>query len=181
MTAFQTEFLALAPMVRAYAMIVTHGRASAADDLAQDTLELAWRARDQFQPGTSMKAWMFTILRNARHSQWRRTRRELEDPEGTHAAGRSCEAIQEWHAQFSDLLDAVNRLDADSRLALLLVTMGLTYEETAQACGSPLRTVQSRVRRARLRLAETTMHAEPQTTAACARREQAPAVTEAVA
>ena len=52
------------------------------------------------------------------------------------------------------VLGAIERLDATSRDALLMVTAGLSYEETAAICQSLLRTVQSRVRRARQRLAD---------------------------
>ncbi|WP_305305900.1 sigma-70 family RNA polymerase sigma factor [Brevundimonas sp.] len=153
MSFFQHELLTLLPVVRAYALIVTRQSSSAADDLVQDTLEKAWRAQDQFQPGTSMKAWLFTILRNSQHNEWRRSRRLVEDPEGAHAATLRSEPAQGWRIEFLDVLDAIERLDPASRQALLLVTAGLSYEEVAIVCESPLRTVQSRVRRARQRLA----------------------------
>jgi RNA polymerase sigma-70 factor (ECF subfamily) len=153
-SAFQRELIDLAPVVRAYALIVTRQSANDADDLVQDTLEKAWKARDQFQPGTSMKAWLFTILRNSQHNEWRRSRRMVEDPNGDYAASLRSEPVQGWRIEFADVLAAIERLDPDSRQALLLITAGLSYEETAAVCDSPLRTVQSRVRRARLRLAE---------------------------
>ena len=81
MTAFQRELLELVPVVRAYALLVTR-RAADADDLVQDTLGKAWRAQEQFQVGTSMKAWLFTILRNSHRNDWRRSYRIVEDPEG---------------------------------------------------------------------------------------------------
>lgn len=163
-------------MVRAYALIVTRQSRSAADDLVQETLEKAWRAQDQFQPGSSMKAWLFAILRNCQHNEWRRSRRFVEDPEGVHAASLRSEASQGWRTEFIDVLNAIDRLDPASRQALLLVTAGLSYEEVAIVCESPLRTVQSRVRRARQRLAveleydaEQTRTAAPRLAAAGAR------------
>jgi len=99
-----------------------------------------------------MKAWLFTILRNSQRNEWRRSRRMSEDPEGLHAANLSSEPTQGWRSEFSDVLDAIGRLDPESRQALMLITAGLTYEETAAVCGRSLRTVQSRVRRARLKL-----------------------------
>lgn len=147
----------LAPVLRAYALImVPHG--ADADDLVQDTLERAWKARGQYQPGTSMKAWLFTILRNCRHNNWRRSRRLVEDPNGYHASTLHSEASQGWRVEFAEVLTAMASLDADSRQALLLITAGLTYEETASVCRCNLRTVQSRVRRARKRLAELALN-----------------------
>lgn len=165
MSVFQHELINLVPVVRAYALIVTRQSPSAADDLVQDTLEKAWRAQDQFQPGTSMKAWLFAILRNSQHNEWRRSRRLVEDPNGAYAASLRSEPAQGWRIEFVDVLNAIDRLDPASRQALLLVTAGLSYEEVATVCESPLRTVQSRVRRARQRLAaeleaETEVEAE---------------------
>ena len=153
MSVFQRDLVDLVPVVRAYAHVVTRS-SSDADDLLQDTLEKAWCAREQFQPGTSMKAWLFTILRNSHHNQWRRSRRMVEDPNGDHAATLHSEASQGWRAEFGDVLNAIERLDPASRDALLLITVGLSYEEAAVVCESPLRSVQSRVRRARQRLAD---------------------------
>ena len=152
-SAFQSELVSLAPVLRAYALIVAH-RSADADDLVQDTLEKAWKAQEQYQPGTSMKSWLFTILRNSQHNSWRRSRRLVEDPNGYHASCLHTEASQGWRAEFSDVLKAMDTLDEASRQALLLITAGLSYEETASVCGCNLRTVQSRVRRARQRLAE---------------------------
>jgi len=150
---FQRDLVELVPVVRAYAHTVTRSN-SDADDLLQDTLEKAWCARQQFQPGTSMKAWLFTILRNSHHNNWRRTRRMVEDPNGDHAATLHSEASQGWRTDFCDVLNAVLRLDPASRDALMLIAVGLSYEEAAVVCQSPLRTVQSRVRRARQRLVD---------------------------
>lgn len=153
MTVFQRELIKLVPVIRAYALVITHHRASAADDLVQDTLEKAWRAQEQFQPGTSMKAWLFAILRNSQHNERRRSRRIVEDPDGFHASSLHSEPAQGWRTEYLDVLEAIERLDPASRQALLLITAGLSYEEVAAVCDTPLRTVQSRVRRARLRLA----------------------------
>ena len=101
-----------------------------------------------------MKAWLFTILRNCQHNNWRRSRRLVDDPNGYHASTLHSEASQGWRVEFAEVLKAMESLDADSRQALLLITAGLTYEETANVCRCNLRTVQSRVRRARKRLAE---------------------------
>jgi RNA polymerase sigma-70 factor, ECF subfamily len=150
---FQAELLALIPVMRACATLMTANRADA-DDLVQDAVERAWRAQHQYEPGTNMKAWVLTILRNSHHNRWRRGRMFVEDVDGRDAAALVSEANQHWRMEFADVLAAVDTLDLESRHALLLITAGLSYEEAADICGAPLRTVQSRVRRARERLAE---------------------------
>ena len=65
----------------------------------------------------------------------------------------SREEDQSWSAQIRDVAAAIAELDPDQRHALLLITAGLSYDEAAVACATPLRTLQSRVRRARAKLA----------------------------
>ena len=74
--------LAAIPSLRAFAISLTRNT-DYADDLVQDAILRAWGYIEQFQPGTSMNAWLFTILRNAFFSQFRYNRREVEDPDGT--------------------------------------------------------------------------------------------------
>ncbi len=45
----------------------------------------AWGAIDRFERGTNLDAWLFTILRNLFHSEYRKRRREVEDPDGSYA------------------------------------------------------------------------------------------------
>jgi len=69
------------PHLRAFAISLT-GDVDRADDLVQEAITKALGHLHQFQPGTSMQAWLFTILRNQFHTAYRRRRREVEDPEG---------------------------------------------------------------------------------------------------
>ena len=73
------------PALRAFALSLTREGASA-DDLVQDTIVKAWTNMDKFQPGTNLRAWLFTILRNTFYSARRKTRREVNDSDGIHAA-----------------------------------------------------------------------------------------------
>ena len=52
------------------------GSMADADDLAQETLVKAWQSRATFIPGTNLKAWLFTILRNQFYSDRRRAWRQ---------------------------------------------------------------------------------------------------------
>src|SRR5215218_5888277 len=63
--------LAAVPSLRAFAMSLT-GSVDRADDLVQDTILRAWTHFGQFQPGTNLNAWLFTILRNLFHSDFRK-------------------------------------------------------------------------------------------------------------
>lgn len=138
--------------MRAYALFLT-GRPSDADDLVQQSLEKAWRAQDRYVAGTHLKAWLLTIVRNTHHNNWRQMKRTVEDPGGRAAGRMTLEEGQVWSAQVREVAAAIAKLDEDQKHALLMIIAGLSYEEAANACDTPLRTVQSRVRRARARLA----------------------------
>jgi RNA polymerase sigma-70 factor (ECF subfamily) len=70
---FKRELTAVIPHLRAFARGLC-GRPDLADDLVQETLLKAWAAQDRFEPGTSMRAWTFVILRNAYLTDMRRNR-----------------------------------------------------------------------------------------------------------
>ncbi|MDP3738691.1 MAG: sigma factor, partial [Hyphomonadaceae bacterium] len=59
---FKAELVAAIPHLRAFARSLCNDPTQA-DDLAQEALAKAWKARDSFEPGTSIKAWTFMILR----------------------------------------------------------------------------------------------------------------------
>ena len=151
---FRGGLLAAVPSLRAFAISLT-GDGVRADDLVQDTLVRALSRQHLFQPDTNLGAWLFTILRNRFHSDYRKRRREVEDPEGVRAGRVAVRPEQESRLEFRDLWAALMRLPSDQREALLLVgAQGVTYEEAAVICGVAIGTVKSRVFRARARLAE---------------------------
>ena len=144
----------LLPDLRGFARFLTRD-ATAADDLVQDTLVRALAARTQFQPGTNLKAWLFTIQRNAFYEQTRRNRREtqvlrerLPDPDSAppDVSGRG---------EVSDLQRMLFLLPPLLREALVLVgAQELSYEQAASICGVPVGTIKARVSRARTQLAD---------------------------
>lgn len=146
---FKTELLALVPFLRAFARSLT-GKPEAADDLAQETLVKAWQSRNSFIPGTNLKAWLFTILRNQFYSDRRRAWRQA--PWDQEAAERipGGGADQVHSAELSDTVRALRHLSDEQREALILVGAGgFSYEDAAAICKCAVGTVKSRVARAR--------------------------------
>ena len=149
---WRDDVVALIPALRAFAWSLSHNAADS-DDLVQDTLIKAWTHRSKFQPGTNLRAWLFTILRNTYYTNMVRRRREVPDEDGKHAASLSTGPTQEWSVAMRALQAALRRLPDEHREALILVgAAGLTYEEAAEICGCALGTIKSRVNRARARL-----------------------------
>lgn len=146
---FKADLLDLIPFLRAFARSLC-GNQETADDLAQETLVKAWQARNMFAPGTNLKAWLFTILRNQFYSDRRRAWRQA--PWDQDAAERipGSSAEQSWAAELSDTTRALAQLSDEQREALILVGAGgFSYEDAAAICHCAVGTVKSRVARAR--------------------------------
>lgn len=146
--------LAAVPSLRAFAVSLS-GNVDRADDLVQAALERALANINSFRPGTNLNAWLFTILRNHFRSEYRKRRREVEDVDGQHTARLTSHPEQIGHIEFGELREALGKLPADQREAIILVgASGFSYEEAAEICGCAVGTIKSRVSRARTRLAE---------------------------
>ena len=148
------EMLAVVPRLRAFGISLC-GDVDKADDLVQETLQRALAHLDSFQPGTNMLAWLITILRNLFYANYRKRRREVEDGDGRYAASLKSQPEQDSRIEFEELREALAKLPADQREALILVgASGFSYEEVANICGCAAGTIKSRVSRARSRLAK---------------------------
>lgn len=140
--------------LRAFAIVLARDQ-TLADDLVQETIVRAWKHLDQFQPGTNMRAWLFTILRNVYFSGLRKSRHVVADPDGMFAAREFVRAEHEGRLAFRDFLRAFDQLSPEHREALILVgASGFTYQEASEMTGVAVGTVKSRVNRARAQLAE---------------------------
>jgi RNA polymerase sigma-70 factor (ECF subfamily) len=146
--------IAAVPNLRHFALSLARD-SSRADDLVQETLLKAWSNINRFEQGTNLNAWLFTILRNHFHSEYRKTHREVEDPEGDYAARLLSLPEQPGKIALAEMVAALERLPPEQREALVLIGFdGLSYEDTANICGVAVGTIKSRVNRARTKLAE---------------------------
>lgn len=147
---FKRELAAMLPHLRAFGRSLC-GNADMADDLVQETMLKAWKARAQYVPGpSSMKSWAFVILRNCFLSQMRRKKFTADYDEL--AAERLLVAPddQDDSLHLADVQRALLQLPVDQREALVLIGAGgLSYEEGAAICGCAVGTMKSRVSRAR--------------------------------
>jgi RNA polymerase sigma-70 factor, ECF subfamily len=151
---FREHIIAAIPSLRAFGLSLT-ARGDRADDLVQETLMKAWKHHDSFEPGTNMKAWLFTILRNEFYSQIRKRKREVEDADGFYSGKVAVHAEQHGHLDMADLRVALEKLPEDQREAIILVgASGFSYEEAADICSVAVGTIKSRVNRARVKLTE---------------------------
>jgi RNA polymerase sigma-70 factor, ECF subfamily len=135
-----------------------------AEDLVQDTLVKAMRARDQYEPGTNLKAWLFKILHNTFINKYRRGGLErivLEGPDADPLAdgwvsAASMRALRDPETQAlrplvqEEIHEALDELPEEFRLAVVLSDVEeLSYKEIANVMGCPVGTVMSRLHRGR--------------------------------
>lgn len=148
------QIAGLLPDMRAFARFLARDRATA-DDLVQDAVVRALSALDQFQPGTNLKAWLFTILRNGFYEQGRRRKRESLAMQARFEPSEAADPEQHARGDVSDLQRLLFRLPPSQREALILVgAQGLSHEEAARICCVPVGTMKARLSRARAALAE---------------------------
>ncbi len=149
---FEQDLIALIPYLRSFSRKIC-GRYGIAEDVAQETLAKAWRARGHFTPGTNLKAWLFTILRNETKTRLRRAWREtsLDDQAGEEIPAPDAE--QTWSMDLSDFVRAFGTLPAKQREAVLLVAAaGHSYGDAARLAGISVGTMKSRTARGRKRI-----------------------------
>ena len=139
--------------LRAFAMSLTRDRARA-DDVVQDTVLKAWSNIEKFEPGTNMRAWLFTILRNTFYSERRKAAREVGDHDGTMSERMAVRPDHDGRLALADFRRAFEALPDVQREALILVgAEGFSYEEAAAMCGCAVGTIKSRANRGRRQLA----------------------------
>ena len=101
-------------------------------------------------PGTSLRGWLFAILRNCHIEETRRGQRPDAPASTREASSPTTRRNQEAGAALSELCDAYLSLSEERREVLLLVAIeGLQHEEAAAILGVPLGTVRSRLSQGR--------------------------------
>lgn len=161
--AFEVEMLGHLDTLYAVSCRMTRSTTEA-EDLVQDTIVKAMRAKDQFEPGSNLKAWLLRIMTNTFINRYRRgglerdlidgpdadsltegwvgatTLRGMRDPE-TAALAPLVEA---------EVSRALEELPDEFRIAVVLSDIEeLSYKEIADAMGCPIGTVMSRLHRGR--------------------------------
>jgi len=143
------DMIALMPQMHNFARSLCRDAVRAAD-LVQEALLRAFSNIERFQPGTNLKAWLFTILRNEHYSQLRRQKFEAVGVDTSTLPEPSVLPDHDGELELRELHNALSTLPTGQRTALLLVSAsGLSYEEAAGICGCAVGTIKSRVARAR--------------------------------
>jgi RNA polymerase sigma-70 factor (ECF subfamily) len=151
---FKRQLAETIPHLRAFARSLC-GRPDFADDLVQEAMLKAWGARERFEPGTNLRAWTFTILRNCYLTEMRRNKFVGDYDEGVAERTLQAPMGQEDPLHLADMRRALMALPRERREAILLVGAGgFSYEEAAEICQTAVGMMKSRAGRARAALNE---------------------------
>lgn len=151
---FASGLHAQTPNLRNYARALTRDPVRA-EDLVQETLARALAKQHRWQPGTNLRAWLFTLMRNQFLTQLNTACfQEIPIAPDDHAIlGLAAPSDQEMGLLVRDLKRALLLLPADQRRTVWLVGYhGLSYEEAAEHEGIPVGTIRSRLSRGRAEL-----------------------------
>ncbi|RKP45923.1 sigma-70 family RNA polymerase sigma factor [Trinickia fusca] len=153
------------PRLRRYARALIRNQ-ELADDLVQDTLERALQRLSLFEPGTDLRAWLFTIMHNVFANQARKASvRALHvglDDDVVDQNNFSVAPGESRSLEVRDLDYALQRLPAEQREVVLLVGLEeMSYADVALTLGIPIGTVMSRLSRGRERLRAWMTGAKP--------------------
>lgn len=126
-----------------------------ANDLVQDTIVKAIRYHAQYQPGTNLRAWLFTIMRNTFINDYRKqsrkvslidTSEELSSFQLRKSADRN---NGEGKFMLEDINKALEKLLPEHRIPFLRYFEGFKYQEIADELNIPIGTVKTRIFMAR--------------------------------
>ena len=161
---FETEALSFLDALYRTALRMTRSEADA-EDLVQETYIRAFRFKEQFTPGTNLKAWLFRILTNTFINSYRRRKAQpemtdLDDVDefslyrrmnDLKAASSSPDPETEFLNGIVDteVKDALSELPEKFRNVVLLDVEGFSYKEIAEMLDIPIGTVMSRLHRGR--------------------------------
>src|SRR6266540_329716 len=157
---FETEALACLDSLYRTALRLTRVPADA-EDLVQDTYLKAFRAADRFEPGTNLRAWLFTILHNTARNRARDRARDTvsvdseiversSDAPRASAQAETPETLLLRDLLAPELQAAIDALPEAFRQAVWLRDVEeFSYAEIAAMLSIPIGTVMSRISRGR--------------------------------
>ena len=163
MSDFEREAMSHLTTLLAVGSRLTRSTAEA-EDLVQDTLLKALRAKEHFTPGSNMRAWLLRILTNTFINRYRRgglERSVLDGPDADPLAdgwigASTMEAMRDPESRAmralleKEIVAALDELPEEFRLAVVLSDVEeLSYKEISEIMGCPIGTVMSRLHRGR--------------------------------
>jgi len=117
----------------------------AANDLCQETLFKAFAYREKYQPGTNIRAWLYTIMRNIFINDYRRNGRRKIVYDTIRHTQSHITLSSEISMRLKEINEAIHQLPTIFKTACMLYLEGYKYHEIAFALNEPLGTIKSRI------------------------------------
>lgn len=143
--------------LRSFAMKFTRDSEDA-DDLLQDTFLKAFRYKDNFQEGTNIKGWLYTIMKNIFINNYKRKMFQKTITDSTDnnfyidsSINQSFDSISSQISE-KDIWKQIDALSDDYKVPFSMFLSGYHYDEIAEKIGIPMGTVKSRIFHARRKL-----------------------------
>lgn len=147
---FNDRLNQMASLLHSFAYSLTKNTEDARD-LYQETAFRALTNREKFRPGTNLKAWLFTIMKNIFINNYRKkikantimdsTDNQYYINSGKNAIGNKAESS----IMMKELTQMIDKLDDSIRIPFMMHYQGFKYQEIADHLELPLGTVKSRI------------------------------------
>jgi RNA polymerase sigma factor (sigma-70 family) len=143
-TEFNSLVLTHSESLKPFAVSLTRDHEEA-KDLCQETLYKAFAYRDNYEQGTNIKAWLYTIMRNIFINGYRRNVRKKAVLDAiVHSQGPSVTS-SDISIRLKEIEAAIHSLPGIFKTVCLLYLQGYKYHEIAFALNEPLGTIKSRI------------------------------------
>jgi RNA polymerase sigma factor (sigma-70 family) len=134
--------------LKPFAITLTRDQ-EAAKDLCQETLFKAFAYREHYKPGTNIRAWLYTIMRNIFINDYRRNGRKKRVMDSIRHTQSPFAVSPEINLRLKEINTAIHQLPSIFKTACLLYLQGYKYHEIAFTLNEPLGTIKSRIHFAR--------------------------------
>ncbi len=147
---FNKAFDTVSPMLHSFAINLTRNEDNA-KDLFQETAFRAITNKDKFKPGTNLKAWLFTIMKNIFINNYRKRKKSATIFDSTdnqfflNSGSVMINNDAESNILIKELNKMINELDEGVRVPFEMHNEGFKYQEISECLDLPLGTVKSRI------------------------------------
>lgn len=147
---FHTRLNDMSTVLHAFAYNLTKN-VEDAKDLYQETAYRAITNQDKFRPGTNLKAWLFTIMKNIFINNYRKKSKAKTIMDSTdnlyyiNSGSITINNIAESNIMMKELIKMIEELDNSIKVPFLMHYQGFKYQEIADQLDLPLGTVKSRI------------------------------------
>lgn len=153
---FNTAVCALQDDLKTWAFRFTNNDFTA-QDLSQEAMYRALTNRSKYKPGTNLKSWVYTIMKNVFLNQYNKNKRFVSNGDEIAYSDRVKNVNRSFEMddiEEKEIQQKIDKLNESIRKPFLMNYEGYSYQEISDEMGIPMGTVKSRIFNARKTLME---------------------------